>query len=139
MEIIMEIFHSSLVLHVILHEVGDVLKLQATVLLYVSYRLLNASPPFRDFPNANVVGVRDLSVRPHPLQSNNLFVSTLLTVFFSTFQLVDHPQPDRGWPGGSRPTNRETSLSVRLSSPLLLYISTKSDYPVQFIRELGSL
>ena len=64
MEIIVEIFHSSLVLHVLLHEVGDVLKLQATVLLYVSYRLLNVRPSFRDCPNSNMKSVGDLFVRP---------------------------------------------------------------------------
>ena len=67
MEIVMKIF-VSVVPHIIIHEVRDVRKVQATVLLYVPYRLLNASPPFWDFRNANVVSVRDPSVRPHPLR-----------------------------------------------------------------------
>ena len=67
MEIIMRIF-VSVVPHIIIHVLRDVLKLQAAVLLYVPYRLLNTSPPFRDLSNANVVRVGDLSVRPHPLE-----------------------------------------------------------------------
>ena len=71
LEIIMEIFLVSVVLHVLLHEVGDVHKLQATGLLYLSYRLLNIRPSFRNFRNANVVSVRDLSGRPFP-ESNDI-------------------------------------------------------------------
>ena len=66
LEIVVEIFLVSVGPHVLLHKGRDVLKLQATVLLYVSYRLLHASPPFRDFSNATVIGVGDLSVRPLP-------------------------------------------------------------------------
>ena len=67
LEIVMEIFLVSVVLHVLLHEAGDVHKLQATGPLYLSYRLLNTRPSFRNFRNVNVVSVRDLSGRPFSL------------------------------------------------------------------------
>ena len=49
MEIIMEIFLVSVVLHVLLHELGDVLKLQATGLLYVLDRITDKLNPTFDF------------------------------------------------------------------------------------------
>ena len=84
LEIVMEIFLVSVVLHVLLHEVGDVHKLQATGPLYLPYRPLNIRPPFRNFRNVNVVSVRDLSGRPFP-KSNDILRGCGLVKMTKTF------------------------------------------------------